>query len=141
MNDLVSKVRQGNVRAIARMITLIENSEEAAQTAVSALYPSTGQAHIIGITGPPGSGKSTLVNELAKRFAAEGERVAIVAIDPSSPFTGGALLGDRVRMQDLAGLEGVFMRSMASRGSLGGLASATSAVINVFDAARLDLSW
>ncbi len=139
MNDLVAKVRQGNVRAIARTITLIENSEEAAQTAVAALYPNSGQAHIIGITGPPGSGKSTLVNELAKRFAAEGERVAIVAVDPSSPFTGGALLGDRVRMQDLAGLDGVFIRSMASRGSLGGLAKATAAVINVFDAARFGI--
>jgi LAO/AO transport system kinase len=136
VNDLLDKVRQGNVRAIARMITLVENSDEAAHTAVSALYPDTGQAHIIGITGSPGSGKSTLVNELAKRFAAEGERVAIVAVDPSSPFTGGALLGDRVRMQELAGQKEIFIRSMASRGKLGGLASATSAVIKVFDAAR-----
>lgn len=139
VNDLAAKVLQGNVRAIARMITLIENSEEAAQTAVAALYPSTGQAHVIGITGPPGSGKSTLVNELAKQFTADGERVAIVAVDPSSPFTGGALLGDRVRMQDLAELDGVFIRSMASRGSLGGLANATAAVINVFDAARFGI--
>ena len=135
MDDLLDKVRQGNVRAIARVITLVENSDEAAHTAVSALYPDTGQAHIIGITGPPGSGKSTLVNELAKRFAVEGDRVAIVAVDPSSPFTGGALLGDRIRMQDLVGQKGIFIRSMASRGNLGGLASATSAVIKVFDAA------
>lgn len=139
MNDLLDKVREGNVRAIARVITLVENSDDAAHTAVSTLYPDTGQAHIIGITGPPGSGKSTLVNELAKRFSAEGERVAIVAVDPSSPFTGGALLGDRVRMQDLVGQNGIFIRSMASRGNLGGLASATSAVIKVFDAARFGI--
>ena len=139
MNDLLEKVKEGNDRAIARVITLIENSDKAAHTAVSALYPSTGQAHIIGITGPPGSGKSTLVNELAKRFSADGERVAIIAIDPSSPFTGGALLGDRVRMQELAGQDGIFIRSMASRGSLGGLASATSAVIKVFDAAKFGI--
>lgn len=136
MKDLLKRVRQGNERAIARVITLIENSDEAAHTAVSALYPYTGQAHIVGITGPPGSGKSTLVNELAKRFSTEGERVAIIAVDPSSPFTGGALLGDRVRMQDLVGKKDIFIRSMASRGNLGGLASATSAVIKVFDAAR-----
>jgi len=139
VNDLLEKVKEGNDRAIARVITLIENSDKAAHTAVSALYPSTGQAHIIGITGPPGSGKSTLVNELAKRFSADGERVAIIAIDPSSPFTGGALLGDRVRMQELAGQDGIFIRSMASRGSLGGLASATSAVIKVFDAAKFGI--
>lgn len=139
MNDLLDKIRKGNTRAIARVITLVENSDEAAHTAVSALYLDTGQAHIIGITGPPGSGKSTLVNELAKQFASEGERVAIVAVDPSSPFTGGALLGDRIRMQDLVGQKGIFIRSMASRGNLGGLASATSAVIKVFDAAQFGI--
>ena len=135
MNDLLEKVRQGNVRAIARVISLVENSESAAQTAVSILFPYSGQAHIVGITGPPGSGKSTLVNELAKQFSLGEERVAIIAVDPSSPFSGGALLGDRVRMMDLTDYQGIFIRSMASRGSLGGLARATSAVIKVFDAA------
>ena len=138
MNELLEKVRQGNVRAIARVISLVENSDSAAQTAVSSLFPYGGHAHIVGITGPPGSGKSTLVNELAKHFALGEERVAIIAVDPSSPFTGGALLGDRVRMMDLMSQQGIFIRSMASRGSLGGLARATSAVINVFDAAGYD---
>jgi LAO/AO transport system kinase len=131
----VALVRQGRPRAIARLITLVENDETVAETAVPLLHPHTGQAHIIGVTGPPGAGKSTLVNELAKAFRQQGQRVGIIAVDPSSPFTGGALLGDRVRMRDLAGDSGIFMRSMASRGSLGGLAEATTAVIKVLDAA------
>lgn len=135
MNELIAGVLDGRTRAIARLLTLVENSETAAETAVTALYPHTGQAHIIGITGPPGSGKSTLVNEIAKRLRQQGQRVGIIAVDPSSPFTGGALLGDRVRMRDLAGDSGVFIRSMASRGSLGGLAQATWAAIKVLDAA------
>lgn len=135
MDDLLAKVREGNVRAIARVITLIENEEVAAHAAVSYLYPHTGNAHVIGITGPPGSGKSTLVNALAKLFARDGARVGIIAVDPSSPFSGGALLGDRVRMHDLAGKKEIFIRSMASRGSLGGLARSTWAVIKVLDAA------
>jgi LAO/AO transport system kinase len=135
VNDLLEKVRWGNVRAIARVISLVENSKAAAQTAVSGLFPYTGQAHVVGITGPPGCGKSTLVNELAKQFVLEEQRVAIIAVDPSSPFSGGALLGDRARMMDLTGQQGIFIRSMASRGSLGGLARATSAAIKIFDAA------
>lgn len=135
MDDLLLQVRQGRPRAIARLITLVENSETAAETAVTALYSATGQAHIIGITGPPGSGKSTLVNELAKEFRRQDRRVAIIAVDPSSPFTGGALLGDRVRMRDLAGDTGIFIRSMASRGSLGGLAEATAGAVKILDAA------
>lgn len=135
MKELIAGVLDGRARAIARLITLIENSETVAETAVAALYPHTGQAHIIGITGPPGSGKSTLVNEIARLLRQQGQRVGIIAVDPSSPFTGGALLGDRVRMRDLAGDSGVFMRSMASRGSLGGLAQATGAAIKVLDAA------
>ncbi|MEM7118099.1 MAG: methylmalonyl Co-A mutase-associated GTPase MeaB [Chloroflexota bacterium] len=138
MNELLTKVLAGKPRAIARTITQVENSEEAAKTAVSFLYPHTGKAHIIGITGPPGSGKSTLVNALAKTFRQRDLRVAIMAVDPSSPFTGGALLGDRVRMQELSGDKGVFIRSMASRGSLGGLARATTAVLKVLDAAGYD---
>ncbi len=139
MNDLLVKIREGNIRAIARVITLIENNEEAAHKAVSFLYPFTGHAHVVGITGPPGSGKSTLVNGLAKQFSREGASVGVIAIDPSSPFSGGALLGDRVRMQDLAGEDGIFIRSMASRGSLGGLARATLAVIKVLDAAGYEI--
>ena len=139
MNDLLVQVREGNIRAIARVITLIENSDAAAHTAVSYLYPYTGKAHVVGITGPPGSGKSTLVNGLAKQFSSEGMRIGIIAVDPSSPFSGGALLGDRVRMQDLAAQEGVFIRSMASRGSLGGLARATLAVVKVLDAAGYEI--
>ncbi len=138
MNELIAGVLHGRTRSIARLITLIENSEATAETAVTALYPHTGQGHIIGITGSPGCGKSTLVNEMAKVLRQEGQRVGIIAVDPSSPFTGGALLGDRVRMRDLAGDSGVYMRSMASRGSLGGLAQATGAAIKVLDAAGFE---
>lgn len=138
-NELITQVRQRHPRAIARLITQVENSEQAAETAVIALYPATGQAHIIGVTGSPGSGKSSLVNELAKEFRRRNKLVAIVAVDPTSPFTGGALLGDRVRMRDLSGDKGVFIRSMASRGSLGGLSRATSAVLKVLDAAGYNI--
>lgn len=139
MIDLLPLVRKGNIRAIARIITLVENDPKAAKEAISYLYPSTGRAHIVGVTGPPGSGKSTLVAGLAKNFHQQGARVGIVAVDPSSPFTGGALLGDRVRMQDLATQDGIFIRSMASRGNLGGLAQTTMAVIQILDAAGYDI--
>lgn len=135
MDDLLTQVRAGRPRAIARLITLVENSEAAAETAVTQLYPHTGQAYVVGVTGPPGAGKSTLVNQLAKGFRHLDFRVGVLAVDPSSPFTGGALLGDRVRMRDLAGDAGIFIRSMASRGNLGGLAEATAAAIKVLDAA------
>jgi LAO/AO transport system kinase len=135
VNELIEQVRNGRQRAIARVITQIENSEAGAATAVTQIYPYTGQAHVIGITGPPGSGKSTLVNEIAKELRQREQLVGIIAVDPSSPFSGGALLGDRVRMRDLSGDKGIFIRSMASRGSLGGLSRATSAVIKVLDAA------
>ncbi|MBP9502650.1 MAG: methylmalonyl Co-A mutase-associated GTPase MeaB [Candidatus Promineofilum sp.] len=135
----IAAARQGNARAVARLITRVESDAAAAQAIVRELYPQTGQAHIVGITGPPGSGKSSLVNELAKAFRRRGRRVGIVAVDPSSPFTGGAILGDRVRMRDLAGDEGVFVRSMASRGSLGGLARTTAAVVKVIDAAGYEI--
>lgn len=139
MHDLVERVRRGEPRAVARAITRVENSATDAETLVTALYPATGTAHIVGVTGPPGSGKSTLVSELAKALRRRDLRVGIVAVDPSSPFTGGAFLGDRVRMRDLAGDSGIFIRSMASRGSLGGLAAATAAVIKVLDAAGFDV--
>ena len=139
MDALISQVRQGQQRAIARLITRIENSDTAAEQAVVGLYAFTGRAHIIGVTGSPGSGKSTLVNALAKAFRRLGRTVSIIAVDPSSPFTGGAVLGDRVRMRDLSGDKGIFIRSMASRGKLGGLSQATSAAAKVMDAAGFDV--
>ena len=139
MSELIDGVLNGRYRAIARLITQVENSEAAAETAVMQLHAHTGQAHVVGITGPPGSGKSTLVNELAKELRRQDKRVGIIAVDPSSPFTGGAILGDRVRMHDLAGDRGVFIRSLASRGNLGGLSLATTAVIKILDAAGFDV--
>ncbi len=135
LSQLIEKAKNGRRRAIAQLITLVENDQEAARTIVAALYSETGTAHIVGITGPPGSGKSTLVNEIAKEYRKREQLVGIVAVDPSSPFTGGALLGDRVRMRDLSGDRGIFIRSMASRGSLGGLARSTGNVVKVLDAA------
>lgn len=127
------------MRAVARLISRVENSAAAAATAVTALYPFTGGAHIIGITGAPGAGKSTLVNALTAALRRRERKVGVIAVDPSSPFTGGALLGDRVRMRDLSGDRGVFIRSMASRGSLGGLAQATAAAVKILDAAGYDV--
>jgi LAO/AO transport system kinase len=138
VDDLLTQARQGRRRAIARLMTLIENDDTAAHAAISALHPYTGKAHIVGVTGSPGSGKSTLVNELAKALRRRGGQVGIIAVDPTSPFTGGALLGDRVRMRDLSGDAGIFIRSMASRGSLGGLAQMTGAVAKVLDAAGFE---
>jgi LAO/AO transport system kinase len=137
--ELLEKVRQGNVRAIARTITAVENDLAMAQNVTAALHPQTGNAHLVGVTGPPGSGKSTLVNELAMKFNDLGKTVGIIAVDPSSPFTGGAILGDRVRMTDIVIREGVFVRSMASRGALGGLAQATSTAIKILDAAGFEI--
>jgi len=142
--ELVAQVLAGQVRAIARAISRIENDGRGAQGLLAALHPHTGRAHIIGVTGPPGSGKSSLVNALALHFRrADGEHqpktAGIIAIDPTSPFSGGAILGDRIRMRDLAGDRGIFIRSMASRGSLGGLAWATSDAVKVLDAAGFDL--
>jgi len=118
---------------------LIENDDPAAAALVSALYPRTGRAHIIGVTGPPGSGKSTLVDDITAVIRKGGQSVGIVAVDPSSPFTGGAVLGDRVRMQRHAGDAGVFIRSMASRKNAGGLAPATREVVRALDAAGRDV--
>ena len=133
--ELVELVLAGDRRAIARLITRIENGEPQAHTSLAQLYPHTGRAHIIGVTGAPGTGKSTLVNELAKAYRAAQRQVGVIAVDPTSPFSGGAILGDRIRMRDLAGDPGVFIRSMATRGSLGGLARATADAIKVLDAA------
>ena len=140
---LAEEVLQGNRLALARVLTQVENETERGYQALNELFRHTGGAHLIGVTGPPGTGKSSLVNQLAHNYrnklAGKPKRVGIVAVDPSSPFTGGAILGDRVRMRDLAGDNGVFIRSMASRGSLGGLAVATSGVVQVMDAAGFEI--
>ncbi len=138
--DLVEAVRAGERLALARLLTLVENDTPQGRAALDGLFPYTGQAHLVGVTGSPGTGKSSLVSQLARVFRRppQGQSprtVAIVAVDPSSPFSGGALLGDRVRMRDLSGDPGVFIRSMASRGALGGLARSTAAVVQALDAA------
>jgi LAO/AO transport system kinase len=139
MNVLVEKLRGGSRRAVARLLTMVENEREGADEALAALFPHTGRAWVIGITGAPGTGKSSLVNALAKALRRQERTVGIIAVDPTSPFTGGAILGDRIRMRDLAGDAGVFIRSMATRGSLGGLARATRDAIRVLDAAGFDV--
>ena len=134
-------VLAGERLALARLLTQVENITPAGREALDGLFAHTGRAHLVGVTGSPGTGKSTLVNmlALALRRSENPCKVAVVAVDPSSPFTGGALLGDRVRMRDLAGDPGVFVRSMASRGALGGLARATAGVAQVLDAAGFDV--
>lgn len=132
-------ILDGNRLALSRLLTQVENDTPEGRQALAKLFPYTGRAHLIGVTGAPGTGKSSLVNQFALHLRKEGKRVAIVAVDPSSPFTGGAVLGDRVRMRDLAGDDGIFIRSMAARGSLGGLAATTAQVVQVFDAAGFDV--
>ncbi|MBI3152645.1 MAG: methylmalonyl Co-A mutase-associated GTPase MeaB [Chloroflexi bacterium] len=133
-------VLNGDRLALARLLTQVENNAPDGRIALIELFPHTGRAHLIGVTGAPGTGKSSLVNQLALYYRkVENKRVAIVAVDPSSPFTGGAVLGDRVRMRDLSGDPHVFIRSMATRGSLGGLAQATANMVQVFDAAGFDI--
>lgn len=139
MSELVHEVLKKNTRAIARAISRIENEHPGKEDLINALYPHTGHALVWGLTGPPGSGKSSLVNHMIRIERAKGKRVAVIAVDPSSPFSGGAVLGDRIRMQKHATDEGVFIRSMASRGHLGGVAGATADVIKVLDAAGFDL--
>lgn len=142
--SLAEAVLAGERLALARLLTQVENNTSEGRQALDELFAHTGRAVLVGITGAPGTGKSSLVNQLARFFRrppddSQPRRVGIVAIDPSSPFTGGALLGDRVRMRDLAGDAGVFIRSMASRGALGGLARTTAEVVQVLDAAGFDL--
>jgi LAO/AO transport system kinase len=133
--EMTARALAGDPRGIAKLITLMERGGEEARSAIAQLYPHTGRAHIVGVTGAPGTGKSTLVTEMAKAYRRRGQPVGIVAVDPTSPFSGGALLGDRIRMQELAGDPQVFIRSMATRGSLGGLARATADAVHVLDAA------
>jgi LAO/AO transport system kinase len=137
--ELLDRVRAGHVPSIARLISLVESRVEDVVDLLPALYAAGGNAHIVGVTGAPGSGKSTLVGALIRELRARGRTVAVVAIDPSSPFTGGAILGDRIRMQEHALDPGVFMRSMSSRGALGGLSRAAVEAISVFDAAGWDV--
>jgi LAO/AO transport system kinase len=137
--ELVKQLLKGNRRAVARLMTLAESLSPEAHGVIKQLYPHTGKAHIIGVTGPPGSGKSTLVDKLIEQFRAQKLTVGVVAVDPSSPFTGGALLGDRIRMNRFANDHDVFIRSMGSRGSLGGLAWATHDIVHILDALGKDI--
>ena len=137
-DELVEQVREGKTRAVARTITAAENGYEGAGELLAGLYPHTGAALVVGVTGSPGAGKSTLVDRLAAYYRGQGHRVGIVAVDPSSPFSGGAILGDRIRMKHLVTDPGVFIRSMATRGNLGGLARATGDAVAVLDAAGFE---
>lgn len=139
IDALVGRVLAGEWRAAARIITLIENGDPAAAAALGALFPHTGRAVVVGITGPPGAGKSTLVDKLVRVWRDRGRTVGVLAIDPSSPFTGGSILGDRIRMSSSIRDPGVYIRSMASRAHLGGLAEATPAAVRVLDALGMDL--
>lgn len=137
--QLSQRVLAGDVRAASRLMRHIDDGEESATADLQALFPKTGKAYIIGITGSPGAGKSTLTDRLIARFRKQGKRVGVLAVDPTSPFTGGAILGDRIRMQDHATDPGVFIRSLATRGNLGGLSRATGDCIRVMDAMGQDL--
>jgi len=142
--SLASSVLAGERLALARLLSQIENDHPSGRAALGELFPHTGQARLVGVTGAPGTGKSSLVNRLAHYYrhpppGVSQRKVAIVAVDPSSPFTGGAILGDRVRMRDLSGDPGVFIRSMAARGTLGGLAPTTASMVQVFDAAGFEI--
>jgi len=139
VEELVERLLAGNRRALGRILTLIENDTPAGRRALAQIYPMAGRAHTIGLTGSAGSGKSTLTGALAREIRARGKTMGIVAIDPTSPFSQGALLGDRIRMQDLTADAGVFLRSMATRGNLGGLAPSTAGIVTALDAFGKDV--
>jgi LAO/AO transport system kinase len=139
MTELAPRVLKGDVRAVARLMRLIDDAQPQAEAELRALWPHTGRAHLVGITGNPGAGKSTLVDRLVALLRSKGKTVGVLAVDPTSPFTGGAILGDRIRMQDHALDPGVFIRSMATRGQLGGLSRATSDCARVLDAMGKDI--
>ena len=136
--NIVEGVLNHNRLALAKAITAVENEYDNAVEIMTALYPHTGNAYVIGITGPPGAGKSTLTDKLAKEFRKRGKTVGIIAVDPTSPFSGGAILGDRIRMLDLSSDEGIFVRSMATRGSLGGLSQKAGDAVKLMDAFGFD---
>ena len=138
-NKLLKMALTGDTRAIGRVISLVESEEPSAKAIMKHIYPLTGKTHVIGITGSPGAGKSTLVDKLIGDFKAKGKKVGVIAIDPSSPFTGGAILGDRLRMQDHALEKNVFIRSMGSRGNLGGVSRATHECALILDACGYDI--
>jgi LAO/AO transport system kinase len=135
----IDQLRSGDVRALSRVISMVENRTPGWSELLKRLFPHTGKARIIGLTGAPGAGKSTLVDQLARHYRKHDRKVGIIAVDPTSPYTGGAILGDRIRMQDHFSDTGIYIRSMATRGSLGGLARATADVATVLDASGRDL--
>lgn len=137
--DIAEELLNGSRLALSRAITAVENEYDDAVDIMQKLYAHTGNAHVIGITGPPGAGKSTLTDKLAKEYRRQGKTVGIIAVDPTSPFSGGAILGDRIRMNDLTLDKGVFIRSMGTRGSLGGLSRKTAETVKIMDAAGHDI--
>jgi len=139
IEELAKNVLAGEKRSIAKAITIIENNSREARKLIAAIYSHTGKAHIIGITGPGGSGKSTLIEKIIREYRRRGKTVGVIAVDPTSPFTGGAFLGDRIRMQELAVDKDVFIRSMATRNYLGGIARATRDAVKILDAAGKDI--